>query len=140
MPAARRAAPAALLFVALAALCGCNSGPKIVPVSGTLTRNGKPVPYLTVNFEPATGRPSWGVADENGRFTLEYDITNKGAVTGTHTVWVIWRPSSPQEEFNPAKAKKPAELDAIQTKYGSGKSPIKVDITAATDSLEIKLD
>jgi hypothetical protein len=135
-----------LLFAGLVLLAGCDTGPKVVPVTGTLTRNGQPVPNLTVHFVPAEGRPSWGVADENGKFTLEYDTTRKGAVTGTHTVWVIWRPSTPQEEMielGQAKGKsgKPKDMKAIEEKYGKQeKSPLKVEITKAEENLEIKLD
>ncbi|MBN9121701.1 MAG: hypothetical protein J0I06_21605 [Planctomycetes bacterium] len=144
MHSANRAARFALLFVALACLGGCGGdGPKVVAVSGTLTRNGQPVPRMTVNFEPASGRPSWGVSDENGRFTLEYDEKTKGAVVGTHTVWVLWRPSSPKEELDAMKGrtKKPADAEAIQQKYGAPtKSPIKIEVTKSVDNLEIKLD
>ncbi|AWM36468.1 hypothetical protein GobsT_57270 [Gemmata obscuriglobus] len=138
-----RAAATALLFLALVGAGGCSDGPKIVPVSGTVTRNGQPVPHMTVNFEPATGRPSWGVSDESGRFTLEYDASTKGAVVGTHKVWVAWRPASPKEELDAAKGrgKKPADLVAIQQKYGAvDKSPLRVEVTEAVQNLDIKLD
>lgn len=143
MSVSLRAAPSALLLVAIVTLSGCSDGPKVVPVSGTLTRNGQPVPRMTVNFEPAVGRPSWGVTDDDGRFTLEYDASTKGAIVGSHTVWVAWRASSPKEELDAlkGKAKKPADLNAIQQKYGAPtKSPIKLEITSAVDDLEIKLD
>lgn len=141
MRSTARAGRGAGLLAALALLAGCSSGPKVVPVSGTLTRNGKPVPKLTVHFIPDQGRPSWGVSDDTGRFTLEYDSTLKGAVTGPHTVWVQWRPGSMQEEMNPKAASKPADLPAILAKYGSqDKSPLKIEITRGTDDLELKLD
>jgi hypothetical protein len=138
MPAYLRGA----VLGALVLLAGCNHGTRVVKVSGTLTRGGKPVPKLTIHFMPdAGGRPSWGLADENGRFTLEYDNTQKGALTGTHTVWVQWRPTSMQEEMNPKLANKPADLNAILDKYGDEKkTPLKIEITGATDNLEIKLD
>lgn len=142
MATSLRAAAAALLFVSLVG-AGCTDGPKIVSVSGTVTRGGHPVPRMTVNFEPAAGRPSWGVSDENGRFTLEYDAGTQGAVVGTHTVWVAWRPASPKEELDAARgrAKKPADLDAIQQKYGAlGKSPLRVEVKEPVRDLELKLD
>jgi hypothetical protein len=130
-------------------LCGLScapSGPKVVAVSGTVTRNGKPVPNLFLNFEPDHGRPSWALADEQGRFTLEYDDRQKGAITGTHTVWVLWRPRSPEEEMidlgqRAGKVNKPADLPAITEKYGSReKSQLRVEITKPVTDLEIKLD
>lgn len=138
MPASVRGA----VCCALLLLVGCSSGPRVVKVSGTLTRGGKPVPKLTIFFMPeAGGRPSWGLADEDGKFTLEYDDQTKGAMTGTHTVWVQWRPTSMQEELNPKKAGKPADLNAILAKYGDEKkSPKKVEITRSVDDLEVTLD
>lgn len=130
----------------LAASTGCSDGPKIVKVSGTLTRNGKPVPHLTVNFIPANGRPSWGLSDDDGRFTLEYDDTIKGALVGPHTVWVVWRPSSPAEEMasqglTKGKVTRPDDYKAIAEKYGNEKTtPLKIEIVKSVDDLEIKLD
>ena len=61
-------------------LSGCApQAPSIVPVSGTLMRDGKPVGNLDVTFKPDSGRPSFGEADENGRFTLKYTHKQDGA-------------------------------------------------------------
>lgn len=129
-----------VLLTGLALLAGCGDNPKVVTVSGTLTRNGKPVPYLTIHFIP-DGRASWGVSDESGRFSLKQDNKTPGALVGSHTVWVEWRPASAKEEMNPKQANKPADLTAIQEKYGSDKkSPLKIEITKPVEDLEIKLD
>ena len=117
-------------------LMGCNwRGPKIVPVSGKLTRNGKPVPHLEVNFLPAQGRPSVGVSDSTGQFKLGYTDKHEGATVGTHTVFVTYDP--PQE----TESALPSNLNDILAKYGSKEvSPLKVDIAKAVSDLEIKLD
>jgi hypothetical protein len=118
----------------------------VVRVSGTLTRGGQPVPYMTVNFMPEAGRPSWGVSDEAGRFELEYDDRQKGALAGSHTVWVAWRPRSPQEEMaaqgmKKGKVNRPSDLAEITAKYGTQqKSPLKVRIDSSVSDLEVKLD
>ena len=68
-------------------LAGCgDSGPKIVPVTGTLKYKGQPVTNATLWFQPETGRPSWGQTDEQGHFTLNYDRGHEGAVPGKHKV------------------------------------------------------
>src|SRR4051812_2168567 len=72
------------------ALVGC--GPRIVPVAGTLTRNGRPVPNVTVYFQPASGRPSLGNCDAEGKFTLGYTRERSGAKLGSHTVYVVYFP------------------------------------------------
>ena len=118
---------------------GCSDGPKIVEVSGTATHQGKPVPNLLVNFEPENGRSSWGVTDQNGRFTLEYDATRKGAVVGTHHVTAMYRATGIEDEVG--KSKETAAHKAIQVKYGDPQvSQLKIPITKATSSLELKLD
>jgi hypothetical protein len=51
--------------------CGDPDAPEIARVTGTVTRGGKPVPNLVVNFMPAEGRPSWGITDDRGRYVVE---------------------------------------------------------------------
>src|SRR5688500_19619998 len=78
-----------VLGSALVCLNGCKGeAPDIVEVSGTVTHNGKPVPNLMIYFSPTNGRPSWGHSNEQGRFTLDYDLDYDGAKVGTHTVYV----------------------------------------------------
>lgn len=127
----------AVLFFSLA-LCGCDSGgPKIVPVSGTLTRNGKPVPNLEVYFMPTEGRNSVGMADDQGRFSLGYTASQDGALVGTHTVFVVFNPPRSGAE----RVATPADLKPILDKYGSKEtSPLQVEIKRAVNNLEIKLD
>lgn len=137
----------ALGLLAALLLGGCKGeGPEIVPVSGTVTHLGKPVPNLKIYFVPTTGRPSWGHSNAEGKFTLDYDEDHDGALVDTHTVWVLFEPhpSSPQEEMQwqarggPAK---PAGLNEILAKYGNGEtSPKKVEITAAVSDLKLELD
>jgi hypothetical protein len=126
------------LLLAIGVVCGCDSGgPKIVKVSGVLTRNGQPVPNLEVYFMPTSGRPSVAMADAQGRFNLGYTPDQDGAVTGTHTVFVVFNP--PQSGAERVAA--PADVRPILEKYGTKDvSPIKVEITKAVSNLEIKLD
>src|SRR5262245_52535841 len=83
-----------LLGFGLALLCccvflGCGpSGPRVVQVTGKVTRNGKAVPKATVNFVPDKGRPSFGVTDDEGNYTLHYDDKRDGAITGPHKVFI----------------------------------------------------
>jgi hypothetical protein len=126
-------------FAVLVAAVGCDSGPKIVKVAGVATYKGEPVPSLLLNFQPDTGRPSWGITDAKGRFALEYDAQHKGALVGRHTVSATYRASTPDEEMGAVKPH-PA-IKAITAKYSdSEKSPLKVEITGPTDNLEVKFD
>jgi hypothetical protein len=118
---------------------GCDGGSKVVSVSGVATRQGAPVPALELNFQPEVGRPSWGITDAQGRFTLEYDAQNKGAERGKHTVSVRVLPASPEEEMGTVKAD--PKRKEIQAKYGDmAKSPMKIEIAEATSKLELKFD
>jgi hypothetical protein len=120
----------------LAAVC-TPSGPRIVDVAGTLTRNGKPVPGLEVYFMPDQGRPSVGMADSQGRFKLGYTHDQDGAITGSHTVFVVFNPRQTGAE----RVAAPAELRPILEKYGTKDvSPLRIEVTKPVSDLEIKLD
>ena len=119
----------------------------MVPVTGVVTRGGKPVANLYLNFLPNDGRPSWGNTDENGKFTLHYSRTQEGARVGSHKVWVNYKPQpkTPQEEMEWIRAGKksgpPAEIDAILKKFGEeGSTPLKVEVKSDGVPVELKLD
>ena len=127
----------------LIAVVGCSNsgGDQVVPVTGTVTRNGKPVPDVLLNFKPAAGRPSWALTDANGRFELTFDAAQKGAVIGHHTVWVT-APISGAEGMGPEDQPKVSpELPAILKKYGREEiSPLKVEVKAGNPVIDFKLD
>jgi hypothetical protein len=117
----------ALFGLSLLAL-GCGSkGPQVVKVTGTVTRGGQPVELLVVNFWPHKGRPSWGVTDKEGHYTLNYERNRDGAVVGPHKVWVEVRPTSPkmESELRSGKLKLHPEMKAILEKYGKETTPLK---------------
>lgn len=137
-----RAAGALVGALALA-LAGCDDGPKVVKVSGTVTHNGQPVPNLALTFTPAVGRPSWGVTDEEGKYNLQYTTTREGAEVGTHKVTVEFAPANPQEEADLASGKKrlSADRQAILKKYGKGApSALEIEVPRTGGTLDIKLD
>ena len=125
-------------------IAGCSkTGPDVVPVQGKVTRGGQPVPTLFLSFQPDDGRSSWGISDANGDFTLEYDSQHKGARVGEHTVTVLHRPASIEEEMkmNKGKAKLHPDMQKVLAKYGpQGTEKLRVTITADQGPLEVKLD
>lgn len=134
-----------VLAAVVPALAGCSGkkGPEVVRVSGTVTRNGQPVPNLFLNFVPTQGRPSWGITDEQGRYTLNYTRGQDGAVTGTHKVWVKYKPSDPGEEMAmmQGRAKVPQELAEIVEKYGKQETtPLEFQISEDGQVIDIALD
>jgi hypothetical protein len=79
-----------------AALVGCQSD--VVPVSGRVTLNGKPLAGAVVTFQPLSntqaprpaGTGSVGITDERGRFSLRMVKPNQaGAIVGDHTVTIF---------------------------------------------------
>lgn len=129
---------------AMFVLCviGCG-GPTLVPVKGVCKRNGKPVSHLSLIFAPASGKPLWVAADDDGRFELHADADRKGAPLGTYTVIVAFQFRTPQEEMNHITGKFHfhPDKDAIVQKYGAtGAAPLVVEVTHANQELELDLN
>lgn len=68
------------------ASAGCNSDTELGTVQGRVTKDGKPLPKLWVEFRPAAGRPAEGRTDSNGHYELRYTMDKKGAVAGKNRV------------------------------------------------------
>ena len=86
-PQARRiwGAASGLLAVLVA---GCGGGLDLIPVSGTVTLDGKPVDGAAVVFVPVAGGPvASGTTEAGGKFRL-MTINDAGAVPGEHHVTV----------------------------------------------------
>jgi hypothetical protein len=135
-----RASALPLLACVLAAGCG---GSKVVPVSGTITYKGKPVPNAFVNFVPENGRPSMGETDPNGKFTLVYDPETKGAERGKHRVFVQYNAVADASQPGVIPGETPRlsnEWKEFFTKYGPDKSALTIDISKSTSDLKLELD
>lgn len=135
---------------------GCGDGtPPIGKVTGTVTREGKPLPGVTVNFLPEAGRPSWGITDESGRYKLSWDADHDGAEVGRHKVTVAFDPGSPMEEAgyevagkSKAKAKakpksvqRPADWHLIEQKYGNFETTaMSKEVKSGSQVIDLQLD
>jgi hypothetical protein len=87
----RRAAWLRALTTASALLvleAGCSRNPRVVPVSGTVLYNGKPLPFGIVTFQPDQGQSASGDVQPDGSFRLSSYKPNDGAVPGKHSVSV----------------------------------------------------
>ena len=78
------------------AAAGMPHLPELVPVSGTVTLDGKPLSGATVTFLPVgatRGRSCYGVTGADGRYELMETDKNKGAPEGEFEVlcnkWVM---------------------------------------------------
>jgi hypothetical protein len=122
-----------LALTLIVSLVGCGDGrPKVVPVSGQVLMNGKPVTGRTgfVRVEPAGGRPAIGeINTADGTFTLTTFEQGDGCMPGTHPAAVI---------VNTTVGGKLISL--IPEKYGDAKtSGLQVTVDEPTDSLKIEL-
>ena len=77
------------LLLGLSPLLGCDWGPRIVPVSGQVVIDGKPLQNGFVRFIPDNARAASSEIDGNGRFTLTTVDANDGCVVGKHKVEII---------------------------------------------------
>ena len=129
--AARGRLGAAAVAICTLALAGCGEGgPKIVPVSGTVTIDGQPLAYGHVQVLPAGWRPASGRLDGSGRFTLTTTAPNDGCAVGTHPVVVLAGESLTPETM---KWHAPQKYSDVST------SGLTVTISGPTDDLKIEL-
>jgi hypothetical protein len=98
---------------------GCNGGagdaPETSEVTGLVTLDVQPLANAHVEFAPATGRPSFGETDAEGRYRLEYSPDQSGAIVGTNTVRIYtggYGEAGPIPEKVPARYNEQTELKA----------------------------
>lgn len=86
---------------ALVAVAGCRRGPDIVPVSGRVEVDGKPLTTGGIMVVPDGGRAASGAIGSDGRFTLSTFREGDGAIKGRHKVEVfaIERPAKDQQRW-----------------------------------------
>jgi hypothetical protein len=127
-----------LAAAVLSAAGGC--GPRLAEVSGRLTYKGEPVPSTIITFLPDNGsRPSKGLTDDEGRYTLRYTREEAGAARGACTVFLTYYASN-EEDLGQTAPKASDELKAVITRYGDpGKSPLHYDITRTGQVIDINL-
>jgi len=108
----------------LVLIVGCSEGPKLAPVSGIVTLDGKPYANAAVSFQPiggkgneSPGRGSMALTDKDGRFVLLYENVQKGAVVGKHNVRISTMPGK-GSTFPPDYDKSLGSPDGIVLKKG----------------------
>jgi hypothetical protein len=108
-------------------------------VTGTLKYKGKPVPNVLVNFVPEAGRPSVGRTDNEGRFTLDYDRTTKGAELGKHKVFVMLPPGGGRTVPGQQDVQT-GDVKELLAKYGPDKSKVEVTVDRNTSAIPLDWD
>lgn len=72
----------------LAFCVGCEDGPAVAPVTGTVTQDGEVLSGAMVEFQPDKGAPSYGYTDADGKYEIQYQTDRMGALLGHHYVSV----------------------------------------------------
>ena len=136
-----------LALALLALLGGCKTGPDMVPVTGTVLLDDKPVEGAAVMFSPAEGRPAEGVTDAQGKFTLTTVEPGDGALVGMHQVTVtglrttgiqqtadglsdIVDPSKVKQEWFVPKRYARRDTSGIEIEVKHGMEPVELKLTS----------
>ncbi len=128
---------------------GCGKGrPTTIPVTGTVTLDGKPIAGATVMLQPqGPGKPAVGVTDDQGRFSLYTFEPGDGALPGTYLVTVrkvevtgfladdqgLSGPVSPEgikETWIIPKKYSDAQAFGRQVEVRRGMGPLQLDLTS----------
>ena len=79
------------LLVFVIGCSGSGQFPETVPVSGTVTYKGNPVPGIMITFLDADrdgSRPASGITDQSGHYRLTTFKANDGAIPGEKKVQI----------------------------------------------------
>ena len=122
----RRSIEALSGIALVVAVVGCAARsanqPEIAPVSGTVTMDGKPLGGVAVVFESDRGVLSFGNTDDEGRYTVSYIRSARGAGLGRNVVRIrtpTMGPSSPLRKDKVPSIYNTASTLAVDVAKGS---------------------
>jgi predicted small lipoprotein YifL len=125
-----------LLATVIFVMTGCgDKGPKLIPVTGTITQNGKTLNDVRLEFSKiGTGERSYAEPDAEGKFTLRHSQGNLGAEPGRYRVSVFQKgkPISPSGDNNRRRAEGDPPIPTITPEVQltmSDQKPIEIEIT-----------
>jgi hypothetical protein len=96
------------------------------------------VPSTYVSFHPEDGtRPSRGLTNENGEFTLKVTKSQTGALRGWNKVSLIYKPSG--EEVDTEVKLEPIMIHAIQRCEDANSSGLRFEVTENGQFIEIEI-
>jgi len=129
---------AAVLFTALFLTAGCDRGdrPELGTVSGTVTLDGRPLPYALLEFQPERGRISYGCTDSVGRYRLIYIRNIGGAKVGRHSVSISTLRQA--EASGPDGKPIPASPELVPKKYNT-ETTLRAEVKAGNNTFDFAL-
>ncbi len=119
--------------------CGVD-GPEVVDISGRITKGGKPVSHVVLQFSPEVGRPSTARTDADGRYRPEFSQQiPHGVMPGTCRVSVQVVPERIDKPVDLTDSKYHPDMKEILRLFSDWrKSPIQIEIS--DDQREVNLD
>jgi hypothetical protein len=86
---------------------GCQRGPELGTVAGTIKVNGEPLPFAYVRFDPVDPPRVYGAAyaDANGHYELKFTQARDGAPVGKHRVTITAARGDELPDDAPAEAR-----------------------------------
>jgi hypothetical protein len=129
--------PRSLLVVLLACVVagGCSRGPTLVPATGRVTLNGKPLDTGAIMVQPTAGPAAQAKINPDGTFQLSTFKPGDGAIVGAAAVRVFCRknitPPGGEQAWGPSLI--PDRYNRFDT------SGLTVEIKAGMPPLEISL-
>jgi hypothetical protein len=130
----RRGKEAVCRIALIVALVGCTTRsagqPEIAPVSGTVTMDGRPLVGVAVVFESERGVLSFGNTDDEGRYSVSYIRSAKGAGLGRNVVRIRTPTMGPSS---------PLRKDKVPAIYNSA-STLAVDVTKGRNVFDFSLE
>lgn len=118
------------ITAALGGTAGCGRRVTLVPVSGVVEVDGKPLPMGAITVAPADGRAAGGVIEAGGRFTLSTFEPGDGVMPGRHKVVVN---SSKALAGGRVQWLVPRSLRSLAT------TSLELEVTGPTDSARVSI-
>lgn len=127
-----------LLGVLAVASAGCQGKPPFVPVEGTVTKGGKPLAGVIVDFYPDPGdhgpRSASEPTDEAGHYRLRSTWGNDdGAVVGSHRVCIFdsrYEATRTLLDRLPKKARSAKEFREKLKRIQGEEGPLEIELSA----------
>lgn len=119
----------------LVGIAGCQPGPQLGTVTGTVTANGEPVPFAYVVFNPVKPPRNYGsaYANEKGQYELKFSNSRNGAPVGQHQVSI----TVAKGEDLPDDAKASARI-RIPSRYNT-ETELRADVKPGSNVIDFAL-
>jgi hypothetical protein len=126
---------------------GCNRGPALASVEGTVRMKGQPLANVQVEFWPeSNGARSTGLTDKDGRYQLTYDGKQAGAAVGPHRV-LLYDLQVYGENPLPRGGKRNKDADVTPVRASrfpalyadSVKTPLKKEVGASPNVIDLEV-